>query len=73
MVRLLSTQLSGGLLGPGSWHTKHIRNSGGDLGGRVLKAEQKPTGQERTLAQSPTCAKFRARGFKPCCLVVTEK
>ena len=55
MVRLLSTQLSGGLLGPGSWHTKHIRNSGGDLGGRVLKAEQKPTGQERTLAQSPTC------------------
>lgn len=49
VARLLTTQLSGGLLGPGSWHTKHFRNNGGDLGEILLKAEKQA---DRTLTRA---------------------
>lgn len=70
VARLLTTQLSGGLLGPGSWHTKHFRNNGGDLGEIVLKAEKQA---DRTLTQGLTCAEFHARGFNPCGLICHQE
>lgn len=66
---LLTTQLSRRLLGPGSWHTKHFRSSGGDLGKIVLKAEKQAKVTGADTYQCLMCATFHARGFNPCCLI----